>query len=223
MRQDLREIIGIDGLVTLILSNILILATAGISWLWQLGCVHRVARSAPDTTRASELAMVLGFRLKHNNVCPEYAQRLDRARALLHSRSVQRVVIVGGRTGKSDASEAAVGKQFLVARGIAESAILLEESSRHTLENLRHARARLRLDNDAAFVLITSRYHLARSLALASGLSLRPFPCAAEVRLAYNPLTLLKLAREAYFLHWYYVGRTWSRWTGNRKSLARIT
>ena len=223
MRQDLQEIIGKDGLVTLVLSNLLILATAGLSWLWQLGCVHRVARRAADSAPALELAMVLGFRLKDNGVCREYAQRLDRARVLLSARTVQRVVIVGGRTGNAEASEAAMGKQFLVARGVPESAILLEESSRHTLENLRHARATIRLDKGAKFVLITSRYHLARSLALALGLNLRPLPCAAEARLSYDPRTIFKLAREAYFLHWYHVGRIWSRWTGNRKSLARIT
>ncbi len=72
-------------------------------------------------------------------------------------------------------------------------------------------------------MLVTSRYHLARSQALARGLNLQPVLCAAEERLRLNPLTLWRLGLEAWYLHWYEVGKTWSRWTGNRHSLARIT
>ena len=64
---------------------------------------------------------------------------------------------------------------------------------------------------------------LARSQALARGLDLRPVPCAAEERLRHNLMTLWRLAMEAYYLHWYVVGKTWTRWTSNRHSLARIT
>lgn len=222
MRRDLAEIVGADGFLTLVLSNLVILATAGCSWLWQLACVHRVARDATDTAPPTDLAMVLGYRLRRNEVTAEYASRLNRARALLATERVRRVLIVGGRTGGADTSEAEAGQRFLVARGAAPEAILLEQHSRHTLENLHHARTALNL-NRVVFVLITSRYHLARSLALARGLDLRPVPCAAEPRLAYNVATAFKLAQEAYFLHWYHVGKTWSRWTGSSKSLARIS
>lgn len=222
MRRDLADIVGADGLLTLILSNLLILATAGLSWLWQLVCVHRVAREASAGAPPTDLAMVLGYRLRRNQVTAEYAARLDRARLLLMAEGVHRILVVGGRTGHADASEAEAGRQFLCARGVPAEAILLEQHSRHTLENLRHARAALNLGS-SEFVLITSRYHLARSLTLARGLDLRPIPCAAEPKLSYTCATTFKLAQEAYFLHWYHVGKTWSRWTGNHKSLARIS
>lgn len=222
MRRDLVEIIGADGFLTLILSNIIILSTAGLSWLWQLGSVHRIARNAADNAPTTDLAMVLGYRLRRNTVSAEYAARLDRARDLLTASRVRRILVVGGRTGDAGCSEAEAGRQFLADCGVPAGAILLEEHSRHTLENLRHARASLSL-GDRGFVLVTSRYHLARSLALARGLDLRPVPCAAEARLAYDVTTLLKMVREAYFLHWYHVGKIWSRWTGNSKSLARIS
>ncbi len=72
-------------------------------------------------------------------------------------------------------------------------------------------------------MLVTSRYHLARSETLARGLDLRPVLCAAEERLRHDPLTFWRLGLEAYYLHSYAAGKTWSRWTGNRHSLARIT
>ena len=72
-------------------------------------------------------------------------------------------------------------------------------------------------------VLVSRRYHLARAQALARGLGLQPVLCAAEERLGRDPWTCWRLVLEAYYLHWYAVGKTWSRWTGNRHSLARIT
>jgi Uncharacterized conserved protein len=222
LRRGLGEIVGGDGLLTLVLSNVVILATAGVSLFVQLARVHRVARATLDGATSAELAIVLGFRLRWNGVCPEYARRLERARRLLADRRVRRILIVGGRTGTAAASEADAGRRFLADCGVPSESILLEEQSRHTLENLRHARAALNLGT-TRFVLITSRYHLARSVTLAEGLDLRPLPCAAEERLTYDPSTLFRLAREAYFLHWYHVGKTWSQWTGNTKSMARIS
>lgn len=214
--------VGADGFVTLALSNMLMLATGGVSWMGCFARVHRVARTAPHTTPRVALAMVLGFKLQNDAVSDEFACRLERARQLFASGRVQRILIVGGRTANNRGSEAEAGRRYLVHRGVPPVAIAIEARSRHTLENLRQARTTGELCPNTPFVLITSRYHLARSLALAEGMNLQPLACAAEVRLTYNPVTLLKLAREAYFLHWYHVGKTWSQWTGNRSSLARI-
>jgi uncharacterized SAM-binding protein YcdF (DUF218 family) len=225
MPRDVRRIVGSDGCITLILSNIVLLATGGLLWLWYLRQVHRLARSSPTTVAGADLALVLGYRLgRVEAIVPEYAERLCRAQALFSAGEVSRIMLVGGCTGaRSTASEAEAGQRFLVGRGIPPAALAIEDQSQHTLQNLHHARAALQSDGKKPFALVTSRYHLARAQALAHGLGLHPLPCAAEERLNYGPRTLLRLGREAYFLHWYVIGRTWSTWTGNRHSLARIT
>jgi uncharacterized SAM-binding protein YcdF (DUF218 family) len=107
--------------------------------------------------------------------------------------------------------------------GLPADTLLIEEQSLHTLDNLRHARGLLDEDWAQSVVMVTSRYHLARSRTLARGLGLHPIVCAAEDRLRLDPLTLWRLVLETGYLHWYEVGRLWSRWTRNRHSLARIT
>ncbi len=215
--------IGLDGWTLLVLSIALIGLTAGLSWLWQLGRVYRIARHTPCTGIAGGVIIVLGQRLQHETVGWEYAQRLQRAQALYEQGDGDEILIVGGKTGASRYSEAEQGQRFLLARGVPGHRIRLEDRSRHTLENLRHARMTSGDRGQQPFVLVTSRYHLARSQALALGLSLRPRLCAAEERLRLDPSTLLQLLREAFYLHWYLTGRTWSQWTGNRKSLGKIT
>ena len=222
-RRRQPRFVGLDGWAMLVLSIALIGLTAGLSWLWQLCRVYRIARHTPCTTVSGGLIMVLGQRLRNEAVGPEYARRLERAHALYEQGYGTQILLVGGKTGASRYSEAEQGQRFLLARGVPGHCIRIEDRSLHTLENLRHARATLGGRSQLPFVLITSRYHLARSQALALGLNLRPLLCAAEERLRLNALTVLQLLREAFYLHWYVVGRVWSQWTGNRKSLGKIT
>ena len=213
---------GWDGLAMLALSNLLLLATLGLSGLWLLRRVWRVARDAPIAGVAGDWIVVLGARLIHDQVAPGYARRLRRAAALHHADPRRRILLVGGYTGGS-VSEAERGREVLLERGLPAASLFIEDQSLNTLDNLRQARRLLAGDGAQPFVLVTSRYHLARSQALARGLDLQPVLCAAEDRLRLNPWTLWRLGLEAWYLHWYEVGKAWSRWTRNRHSLARIT
>jgi uncharacterized SAM-binding protein YcdF (DUF218 family) len=215
--------IGADGAATLLLSNLIIVASIGLTLFWVLGRVYRVARYTDTAPHPRALAMVLGFRLKGNELTQEYAGRLLRACALYRQGRIQQILVLGGQTGTAAVSEAEQGRRFLISQGVAHGCVLVEENSVHTLENLRNARATLKDLGSAPIILVTSRYHLARSGAMAAGFGLQPVPCSAEDRLSHNPGTLLRLVREAWFLHWYYIGSNWSRWARNKKSLARIS
>lgn len=212
---------GADGILTLLLSTLVVAATCGLSLVWASGRVIRVARATP-TDAAGEYAIVLGLRLDQDQVTPGFALRLERARQLYEQGRCRRLLLLGGLTGNATTTEARRGREFLLARGVPAEAILTEDGSRHTLENLQHARAMLGTPCPD-LVLITSRYHLARSSALAEGLRLPHRPCAAEERLTLSPGQAGRLLAEGFFLHWYHVGRAWSLATRNRKSLARIT
>jgi uncharacterized SAM-binding protein YcdF (DUF218 family) len=215
--------VGADGLFTLLLSNLWIAATFGISLAWQAARVFAAARGAGTKAPPLDVVLVLGLRLRDGRPTREYARRLIRAQRLRAGRPRCRILLLGGRSTPGSASEAEAGAQFLVARGVPRAALTIERRSVHTLDNLRHARSLLRPRAAASVVLVSSRYHLARSAALAHGLGLRAVPCAAEDALGLDLDTVWRLAREAYLLHWYAVGRTWSSWTNNRKSLAKIT
>jgi len=213
---------GWDGLAMLALSNLLLLATLGLSGLWLLRQVWRIARDAPVAGVDGDWIVVLGARLIHDQVAPGYARRLRRVAALHQADPRRRILLVGGHTGGS-VSEAERGREFLLELGLPAASLFIEDQSLNTLDNLRQARRLLAGDRVRPFVLVTSRYHLARSQALARGLDLQPVLCAAEDRLRLKPWTLWRLGLEDWYLHWYEVGKAWSRWTRNRHSLARIT
>lgn len=213
--------IGRDGLFTFVLACLVFFATGGLIWLW---CLRRVAVTARETgcTAPPLPVMVLGMRLDRGRVAPPYAARLERARTLATEHPAVPLLLLGGRTDASGISEAEAGRDHLAARGVAVERIQLEDRSRHTLENLQNARRLLRQQGWSEVVLVTSRTHLARAATIARGLGLQVRPCAAEAHYDRGTAGRGELAREAFLVHWYWVGRRWSEWTRNQKSLARI-
>lgn len=214
---------GGDGFAMLALSNLAIVASAGLIWLVLLRRVHGIAQRTPCRPAPAAYVLVLGMRLKRGAVARDYAERLDRAAELMAADPACKALLLGGTTDAGPHSEALAGQRYLARRGIAAERLLLEDRSRHTLENLREARQLLAAGNFDAPLLVTSRYHLARSAAIAHGLGLPHRLCAAEPELNLDASTVLRLLKESYHLHWYYTGKAWARLTRNRKMLARIS
>ena len=213
-----------EGFITLLLSNLILIFTAGLGGIWALGMIYRYASSTTSgVTNKQNLLLVFGKHLLNGKPDADYTQRLNRAKALLNNQSAGWVAILGGTTGKDLISEASAGKNFLLAQGVAERQILVEDKSRHTLENLQFAREMISKNADHnpdhAVVLISNRYHLARAHAMATGMRIKHELCAAEEDWSFNRKVLLNLLVEAYYLHWYYAGKYWSVWTNNKKWL----
>jgi uncharacterized SAM-binding protein YcdF (DUF218 family) len=214
--------IGWDGFLTLGLSLFFIALSAGLSWIWYLWRVYRTAVSTPAAVRSGPVVVVLGLRLDNEKIRPAYAARLERALSIFRSHDVD-LIIIGGRIGTDRTSEAQEGERFLVARSVPPMRIQLEDSSQHTLENLRELRKILQRKQCCCFTLVTSRYHVTRCDAMARALGLQPMMCSAEDNLKHDARMLLRLAAEAFFLHWYDIGMRWSVLTANRMSFMRIT
>jgi len=212
--------LGIQGYRMLFFSKLLILLTLGLSYLLVLAHVFRSGRRAA-TDGQFDKVLVLGKTLKGGQVDQDYRLRLDRAAALLESNSGVRLILLGGQTDPAWVSEARAGSDYLQQRGIPEQVILLEEASRHTLENLRHARDMIENEGSKRVGLVTNRYHLARSQIIARGLNLKVEPVAAEE--SNWPGPIVSLLSEAYLLHWYLTGRYLAHWTRDKISLDQIS
>ena len=218
-----RSAIGVDGAATLVLSNLVLVASFASTYCWQLLNIVRLARAARTKAPSNAALIVLGMRLQDDRITADYRTRLQRACSLHAENGSMRIFVLGGPSGNGTVSEAERGREFLLSKGVPAVKIIMEQSSRDTLENLRHARAMLDRRDQGTCVLITSRYHLARANCIAAGLGLRPVLCAAEDRFELTPRILWRLLMEAYYLHWYRVGVAWSKLTGWRAALDRVS
>ncbi len=215
------EAIGGNGLKMLLLSLIVVGLTGGVSWLALTFWLWWRARRYPHAVAGGRALLVPGVRLKACAPNADFRVRLERA-AVLWRTQRRPVAILGGRTSpECEQSEASAGRDYLFGCGVDAQDLLVEERSRHTLENLRFARDLFGASE--ALVVVSNRYHLPRLCIMARRLGMRLLPCAAEERGGLGFRATGRLIREAFFVHWYLAGLGWALAVGDEASLNRIS
>ena len=159
------------------------------------GGFRRAQASAPT-------ALVLGLALENGRPAADLVSRLDAAEAYLRANPGATLVLTGGNPDASGRTEAAVMRDILVGRGMAEERLRLEDKAESTRANFRNT-ARL-IDPTRPVVLISSDYHMDRAVRAARSAGFtnvlrRPAPSAPlcyganvmwEMVLELNELTL---------------------------------
>lgn len=214
---------GMDGYFVLLLSLLLIVVSFGLTLLITYSYIIYVAiKTSRALSGDANIYLLLGQKLVNNQPAADYKLRLNSAISLLEEHSTSEVLLLGGITGNSKISESEAGRNYLIAHNIDSGRILIEESSRNTLENLRQARQIFDLNNKN-LCLISNRYHLARSQIIAKGFGIYALTYPAEATLRPLLTNLLKALPEAFHLHWYLTGKKYAQLTNNKKMLARIS
>lgn len=213
--------VGWDGFLMLSLSVVWIFLTLGVAYLWALGRTLSFAVRTPSSVAKPATAMVFGVNLNGGSEPGRlFVTRLKRALEL----HPENVLLLGGHTHpNSPHSEAEAGRQWLIAHGVPNSRITMEDSSVNTLENLYGVRDFLKSNDDVRPCLVTSRFHIARTSMLAHGLGIDHVCCAAEERFCWNVSNMSRVALEAFFINWYVVGRWVSSALGHDGMLQRIS
>ncbi len=215
--------LGPGGLSSLTLALSSGLLGLGLPVVWRGRQVVAGARGEP--LRRSDAILVLGRELIDDRPTAVFRARLDHALVLLRAEWAPALIVSGGMTGRATRSEAAAGREYLLAAGAPPQAVSIEERSRHTLENLVNVRETLRARGLECIVLVSDPLHLARAAAFARGLSL-DVCCSAAAAAPPAPGTLgwwLRAGHEGFLLHWYRVGLAYSRMIRSERLLSRVT
>ena len=222
-RASFLQKLGPGGVASLGLALLTTVGLLGIPWLVRVRQVLRGAHG--DEPAHADAILVLGRRLESDRVTAVFEARLVQAEVLWRQGLAPRIIVAGGITGCALRSEAQAGRDWLVARGIPSGAILTEDRSQHTLENLFNVRAHLRASGGASLLVISDALHLARVRATAAGLRL-PVGCVpAQGSPPFQDSTAwwLRAAHEAFLLHWYHTGMLYSRLIRRERQLERVT
>ncbi len=176
-------------------------AGAILLWLGAVAAWIAVGPAVSGTERA-ETAIVLGAAVIGETPSPVFAARLDHAVMLYREGRVARVLVTGGRSPEDSVSEAAAGAAYLQAQGVPSEAILLEDRSHTTRQNLANARAVLGQSARAPVLIVSDPLHMRRAMSMAAA---EGFAASA----APTPTTRYRslgtqapfLAREVWFMH----------------------
>jgi uncharacterized SAM-binding protein YcdF (DUF218 family) len=124
----------------------------------------------------ADAIVVLGAAQWNGRPSPVLQARLDRAIALYRAGFAPRLVLTGGSTPADAPSEAAVGRAYALAQGVPPEAILLEERSHTTVENLRGAQALFAAAPGPTILLVSDPFHMARARWIARDLGFAAYP-----------------------------------------------
>lgn len=112
--------------------------------------------------------LILGYTLKNDEAEPILKMRCAKAAEYLAANKNTLAIACGGITKKNQTkTEAQVIKELLVANGVEEERIILEDKSRTTAENFFNAKKLMEKGDKASVALLSSDYHLLRAGLLA--------------------------------------------------------
>ena len=149
-----------------------------------------------------EVAIVLGAAVIGDAPSQVFASRIDHAVALYHAGRARRILLTGGRSPEDTLSEAAAGAAYARAKGVPQAAILIEDRSRTTRENLANARKVLGADRRQPVLIVSDPLHMRRALGIAESLGLEATPAPTPTTRYRSLRTRLPfIAREVWFIH----------------------
>jgi len=116
--------------------------------------------------------IVLGAQVYGRRPCDALKLRLEGAllRHALHPKA--KIIVSGGRGEDEEFAEAEVMREYLLARGVDSPAILVEDRSANTAENLKYS-MELMDRPDAPVGIVTNSFHLFRAMELAAKIGLK--------------------------------------------------
>jgi uncharacterized SAM-binding protein YcdF (DUF218 family) len=222
-RASFVQKLGPGGAASLLLALLTALGGLLLPVLYRLRQVLRGAQG--DSESAADAILVLGRRLREDELTAVFTARLAHAEQLWRRGLAPRIFVAGGTTGTARRSEAEAGAAWLAARGLPPDVLLLEDRSQHTLENLFNVRTHLRAEGWRTLLLVSDPLHLARARATAGGLGLEVqcSPAGACPPTRGSLGWWGRAALEAFLLHWYHTGLTYSRIIRSDQQLRRVT
>ena len=125
-------------------------------------CGKVAVGSLIDTAQPAEHAIVLGMALQNGKPTDDLLSRLDTAQAYLEQNPETTLILTGGNAGDDGRTEAAVMRDLLLARGVSEESLRLEDQAATTRENFRNTAQMI--DPTAPVLLISSNYHMDRAV-----------------------------------------------------------
>ena len=120
-----------------------------------------------DEARPAEAIVVLGAAQYNGTPSPLFQSRLAHAVKLYEDGIAPVFIVTGGKLPDDRTTEAAAARAYALGHGVPPDAILVEDRSRTTLEQLRTVAEMLRERGLHSAVLVSDRTHMLRSLRIA--------------------------------------------------------
>lgn len=184
-----KKIIGIILLSAAVLTLICIISV-GIS-------ISSYAKT--DETQKADAAIILGAAVEDGAPTPVFRERINHGISLYQNGYVEYLIFTGGIGDGDSISEAQAGKNYAISMGIPESAILIEEESHITEENLENAKALMEQYDLQTALIVSDPLHMKRAMLMAKDYGITAYASPTKTTMYQSAKTKLPfLAREVF-------------------------
>lgn len=143
--------------------------------------------------------IVLGAQVRGTKITNSLKRRLDAALCYLEENSETSVIVSGGQGKGEDISEAFAMAEYLYQHGIDEKRIILEDTSKSTMENLKNS-SKIIDDLSRPVGVVTNNFHMYRALQIGKKAG---FKNVRGIAATSNPVLQLNyLVREFFAVIW---------------------
>jgi len=129
--------------------------------------------------QAAGAIVVMGAAQYNGVPSPALKARLDQAALLWHQRYSSSIMVTGSKEPGDFYTEAQASARYLESAGV-PAADLLEAGGRDSWQNLSEAAPILIARGDTHVLMVTDKFHVARSMAIASSVGLTPHPTPTQ-------------------------------------------
>jgi len=168
-----------------------------------IASVQIVQYGKVDNKTKCDVAIVLGAATSGEEVSPVYRERINHGIWLYENGYVDYLILTGGVGEGNEKSDAFVAKQYAVENGVPEQAILIEERSTITEENLEYAKAIMDAHSMNTAIIVSDPLHMKRAMRMAADYGITAYSSPTPTTMYRSLKTQIPfLARELFF----YVG-----------------
>jgi uncharacterized SAM-binding protein YcdF (DUF218 family) len=157
-----------------------------------------------DGGETADAALVLGAAVLGDRPSPVLRERLRHAVALYEQGRVSKLVLTGGLSPEDSLTEAEAGRRWVLAQGVPDADIILEDRSRTTVENFVLAEPLLATNNIETVLVVSDPIHMRRAMTIAgrTGMAAASSPTPSS-RFVSLDTQLPFLLRETWFMATY--------------------
>ena len=147
-----------------------------------------------------DVAIVLGAGTSNGKISPIFKERINHSIYLYNNKIIKMIILTGGYGSKQKQSDSKIAKNYLLTKNIPVDAILIEEKSRYTIENLIESKQIMDSLKFNSALIVTDPIHMKRSMKLAEELNIncKPSPTKTTMYRTFLPKTK-SLAYETFY------------------------
>jgi uncharacterized SAM-binding protein YcdF (DUF218 family) len=154
-----------------------------VAWLLSLAGV--LLWGVRDAARPMDAIVVLGAAQYAGRQSPVLRARLDHALQLWKQGLAPHLILTGGKGPGDTTTEAAVGRAYMLKRGVPDSVMLLENQGRSTDESLGGVVKLMRRQRLDGAILVSDPFHMMRLHAVPSPTKTSPISANRAESIAY--------------------------------------